>query len=109
MAAELSRPKLLFRIVDCFNPALQAQFAQEYRDCRQWTFEVVLEFINRQICNLQFRESHSYNISAIIDEDETSKAHRKSYFERKQRPGPITCRWLLKKPIAAYPKMTRIT
>ena len=84
MAAELSRPKLLFRIVDCFNPALQAQFAQEYRDCRQWTFEVVLEFINRQICNLQFRESHSYDISAIIDEDETSKAHRKSYFERKQ-------------------------
>ena len=51
MAAELSRPKLLFRIVDCFNPALQAQFAQEYRDCRQWTFEVVLEFINRQISN----------------------------------------------------------
>ena len=84
MAAELSRPKLLFRIVDCFNPPLQAQIAQEYRDCRQWTFEVVLEFINRQICNLQFRESHSYNISAIIDEDETSKAYRKSYFERKQ-------------------------
>ena len=42
MAAELSRPKLLFRIVDCFNPVLQAQFAQEYRDCRRWTFEVVL-------------------------------------------------------------------
>ena len=56
MAAELSRPKFLFRIVDCFNRALQAQFAQEYRDCRRWTFAVVLEFINRQIYNFQFRK-----------------------------------------------------
>ena len=81
MEAELSNPKLLFRIVDCFNPALHALFVQEFRYYHEWRFYTILQFINTQISNLQYRESHSYDISAIIDEEEKGR-HKVHHFER---------------------------
>jgi len=70
MATELSQPKLLFRIVDCFNPGLEAHFTQEHKDFKQWTFNTIFQFINKQISNLQYKERHSYDISAVLDEEE---------------------------------------
>ena len=81
MEAELSNPKLLFRIVDCFNPALHALFVQEFRYYHEWRFHTVLQFINEQISNLQYRESHCYDISAIIDEEEKGR-YKVHYPER---------------------------
>ena len=81
MEAELSNPKLLFRIVDCFNPALHALFVQEFRYYHEWRFHTILQFINEQISNLQYRESHCYDISAMIDEEEKGR-HKVHHFER---------------------------
>ena len=71
MVNELSRPKLVFRIVDCFNSALYAQFAQENKDFKTWQFGIVLKFIDEQISNLQFKEKHCYDPSTIMDEERT--------------------------------------
>ena len=52
---ERSRPKLVFRIVDCFNPVLYAQFTNENREWKRWQFHKVLSFLDEQISNLQFK------------------------------------------------------
>jgi len=78
MASELSRPKLVFRIVDCFNPLLYAQFAQENRDLKRWRFEMVLWFLDEQISNLQFKERHAYDISAIIGEEREPSGRKRT-------------------------------
>ena len=65
MSNELSRPKLIFRIVDCFSPALYAQFAHEYKDWTAWRFETVLMFLDDVIANLQFKDRHTYDISPL--------------------------------------------
>ena len=69
MLSELSRPKLVFRIVDCFNSLLYAQFAQQHKDFKLWSFEKVLAFLDEQISNLQFKERHAFDISAIIGDE----------------------------------------
>ena len=81
MEAELSNPKLLFRRVDCFNPALHALFVQEFRYYLEWKLHTILYFNNKQIFNLQYRESHSYDILAMIDEEEKGR-HKVHYPER---------------------------
>ena len=65
MSNELSRPKLIFRIVDCFSPALYAQFAHEYKDWTAWRFETVLMFLDDVIANLQFKDRHTYDIPPL--------------------------------------------
>ena len=68
-------------MVDCFHPALHALFVQKFRYYREWRFDTTLQFINQQISNLQYRESHSYGISAIIDEEEKGR-HKVHHPER---------------------------
>ena len=81
METQIFTPKPLFRIVDCFNPALHSLFVQEFRYYHEWRFHTILQFINKQISNLQYRESHSYDISAMIDEEEKGR-HKVHHFER---------------------------
>ena len=69
MENELSRPKLIFRVVDCFNPTLNSQFVYENKNIRSWRFETVLKFIDEQVSTLQYRERESYDISAMIDDE----------------------------------------
>ena len=70
---ELTRLKLLFRNVNCFNPTLYNLFTQVHRDFRAWRFKTILTFLDDQISNLQFRERHTYNMSAIIGKDNRSR------------------------------------
>ena len=46
MSKELSRSKLIFRMVECFNASLHAQFVNEYRNFKMWQFKTVLCFLN---------------------------------------------------------------
>ena len=73
MEGELTRSKLLFWIADCFNPTLNNLFTQVHRDFRAWRFKAILTFLDDQITNLQFRERQTYDISAIIGEDNRSR------------------------------------
>ena len=63
------------------NPALHAPFVQEFRYYCEWRFHTVLQFINKQIPNLQNRKGHFYDISAMIDEEEKGR-HKVHYPER---------------------------
>ena len=83
MSNELSRPKLIFRIVDCFSPALYAQFAHEYKEMTAWRFETVLMFLDDVIANLQFKDRHTYDISTFIGEENSSSSNKKLSIRRK--------------------------
>ena len=66
---ELSRPKLIIRILNCFNPTLHAQFLHEHKNFTAWKYETVLQFINEQLCYLQYVERQSYDLSVMISDD----------------------------------------
>ena len=83
MSNKLSRPKLIFRIVDCCGPALYAQFAHEYKDLTAWRFETVLMFLDDVIANLLFKDRHTYDISTIISEENSSSSNKKLSIRRK--------------------------
>ena len=61
LEGELSKPKLMFCIVDCFNTVLYAQITNENRELKRWQFDKVLSFLDEQISNLQFKERHAYD------------------------------------------------
>ena len=82
MSNELSRPKLIFRIVGCFSPALYAQFAHEYKDLTAWRFETVLMFMDDVIGNLPFKDRHTYDISTIIGENSSSSNEKLSIVQK---------------------------
>ena len=77
MLEELSRPKLLFRIVDCFNADLYAEFAHENKDFRKWKFDMVLEFLDEKLDNLKFKEHNLYDISTIIGDERSGPSKSK--------------------------------
>ena len=81
MGVELFRPKLLFRIVDCFNEGLHNQFVQEHKTYRLWCFEMILEFLDEQISNLKYRDQQLYDLSVIIGEEKGrgNKAYKSRY------------------------------
>ena len=83
MSNELSRSKFIFRVVDCFSPALYAQFTHEYKDFTAWRFETVLMFLNDVIANLQFKQRPTYNISTIIGEENSTSSNKKSSMQQK--------------------------
>ena len=82
MSNELSRPQLIWRIVDCFSPALYAQFAHEYKDFTAWRFETV-GFLDDVIANLQFKERHTCDISSAIGEENSNSSNKKPSIRRK--------------------------
>ena len=84
MSSELNRPKLLFRIVECFCPFLFTQFMQKNQDYTVWQFTTIMKFLDEQIVNLQFKEGHTYDISTIISEDKSNKKPQGNFAERYQ-------------------------
>ena len=52
-SSELNRPKLLFRIVECFCPFSFTQFTQRNQDYTLWQFTTIMKFLDEQIVNLQ--------------------------------------------------------
>ena len=83
MVSELSRPKLIFRIADCFKPEMYAQFAQEYKNFKTWHFEAVMNFIDERMSNLQFKDRHLYDLSTIIGEEKI-RGHKVSVKNNKR-------------------------
>ena len=77
MLEELSRPKLLFRIVDCFNADLYAEFAHENKDFRKWKFDMVLEFLDEKLDNFKFKKHNLYDISTIIGDERSGPSKSK--------------------------------
>ena len=80
---ELSRFKLIFRIIDCFSPTLYAQFAHEYKNFIAWPFETVLMILDDVIANLQIKGRHTYDISTIIGEENSTSFNKKLSIRRK--------------------------
>jgi len=69
MLKKLSRPKLIFRIVDCVNADLYSQFLNENKNFKEWKFDLILRFLDEKLENLKFREQNCFDISIIIGEE----------------------------------------
>ena len=67
----------MFCIADCFNSVLYAQFTNENRELKRRQFDKVVSFLDEQISNLQFKERHAYDISAIIGEEKKEDSYKR--------------------------------
>ena len=74
---EIEKPKLLIKIVDTFQLALKTKFETDNPNPQRWSFSVILDFIDRQVETLRYRERHLMDISSVIEAEKPKTSDKK--------------------------------